>query len=115
MKSVLTIFGKTMLFLLITASFSPPVSLKTNRSEFNLRGEKDSLLRGYLFENGQWKHILFKEIPEAIYAMNLSFDSGAYVYNGRITLADQARELNDPDAVKYLKRIDSNHRFTNDN
>ena len=69
---------------------------------------------GYLFENGQWLHIPFNEVPEEIYTMNLSIDSQLYIHDGKITLADQAKEFNIPRGPEYLHKINPLFRYKND-
>jgi hypothetical protein len=67
---------------------------------------------GFVWNNGQWKRIPFKEIPEAIYDTNMFL--GAIPPSGTTYLTVEKKESKEmrgsPTLVKELKRIDPAYR-----
>lgn len=91
------------------------VGIPPTDREFYLYNRPRPPYIGYVFENKAWRRIQFNEIPVAMYDVNLSIDSENYIQSGRITLANKAKELQDPTLPKDVKRIDPSYKDPSDN
>ena len=80
--------------------------------EFRTYGKPQPPYVGFVFENGQLKHIPFKEIPEAIYDTNMLMD--AIPPNGLKFLSLVKKESSEMNGKPYIqmhhKRIDPKHK-----
>ncbi len=85
------------------------VAIPFTKREFLRHGNPRPPYLGYRHEEGRWKPIPFKQIPQAIYDANLYFDNMALAKKEHVSLHDKADMLNDERYRPYTKRIDPNH------
>jgi hypothetical protein len=76
--------------------------------ESKLYGSPKPFYIGFVWDNGLWKRIPFKEIPEEIYDTNMFLEHIPPLGTTYLTIAKkESKEMNgDPTTVKFLKRID---------
>ena len=85
------------------------VGIPFTTREFRQYGRPNPAYLGYRYEAGQWKQLSFKEIPEAIYDVNLYFDNMALYRLKHISIADKVEMMKDESYRPPSKRIDPNH------
>jgi hypothetical protein len=85
------------------------VGIPFTKREFRQYGNPRPPYLGYRYEEGRWQPIPFKQIPEAIYDVNLYFDNMALEKKQHVSLHDKAEMMKDERYRPYTKRIDPNH------
>lgn len=89
------------------------IGFPPTESEFRQYGSPRPTYIGFRYEGEKWLRISFAEIPEAIYDTNLWIENVPPNKSGNVSFADKAKEMQDRELGKPLKRIDPNYSMIN--
>lgn len=89
------------------------VGIPLSERVFRQYGSPKPSYIGFRYSAGQWLHIPFNEIPVAIYDTNMLIATEPDKGKTRVSLADKAEEMKDPEYRNSQKRIDPKWNMLN--